>query len=203
MASRNNLFLGVAALVVAFSMVGIPGCGGSSEPTPEQGSPADPPSADTTGALPTETPPDTVASNDAASNDTSTEDSAASTSSVAGEYLLDRDAMKAELRLQMEDSDDPTAAVGIRMMEGIIDGMEWIITLSADGTADSNMTMTGPPEIGVGTWVLDGENITITLTNEAGRVSSNRGTINGDVLEITKAMSPGQSLIMVFEKIEE
>lgn len=129
----------------------------------------------------------------------------ASESSVAGTYELDKEAVRAAAKAEMEkqaaaEDDDDMAAFGATMMLGMIEQMSMTLTLNEDGTAAAVMTMTGETENATGTWSLDGGNISITLAAEGEQPDTATGTVEGDTITMASTGDDDMPFNLVFRK---
>jgi hypothetical protein len=111
----------------------------------------------------------------------------ASAASVAGTYELDKEAVKAAARAEIEtqkdsEEQDEMAEFGNVMMLGMIDSMAMTLTLNADGTAQIVTRMMGNADTARGTWKLDGKTITISAAAEGEELTAMKGTVDGDTI---------------------
>ncbi|TVQ76358.1 MAG: hypothetical protein EA380_08925, partial [Phycisphaeraceae bacterium] len=83
--------------------------------------------------------------------------------SIAGTYTLEKDAVKAALREEINAIEDPEERMMAQMVLGFIDSLEMSITLNDDKTASAVTRAMNTTDTATGTWSRSGENITITL----------------------------------------
>lgn len=91
--------------------------------------------------------------------------------SAAGTYELDKAAMKQAIQAAIPADQKDKMPAGV--LDGMVDGMNVTIDLKADGTASMamKMEMMGQKmeDSGTGTWKLDGNKLTMTTKNKAGK----------------------------------
>ena len=104
--------------------------------------------------------------------------------SIAGTYTLEKDAVKAALREEINAIEDPEERMMAQMVLGFIDSLEMSITLNDDKTASAVTRAMNTTDTATGTWSRSGENITITLAPPDLEPQSMRGTIRNDTLEL-------------------
>lgn len=110
------------------------------------------------------------------------------TDTHAGTWELDiqvvKDAMAAEIAA-IEDPDEREAMeFGMAMIgSGMLDEMEMVLTLNADGTASSTTSMMGQSETVAGTWSARGDRLTIEMAQN-GKSEAVAAVVEGDTLEL-------------------
>lgn len=129
----------------------------------------------------------------------------ASESSVAGNYELDKEAVKAAAKAEMEkqsksEDGDDMAAFGATMMLGMIETMEMNLNINADGTATMIMSGMGESETSTGKWMLDGKKITFNVNQEDGTIETISGTVSGDTITMDSKEEEDAPFDMVFKK---
>lgn len=116
---------------------------------------------------------------------------------AVGTYTLDTDAVKASVQEMFKDM----PGGGKEMVDGMTKDMQGTIELKADGTA--SMDQKGGPSAGTtqGTWKLEGDKVSMTAKDKAGKETTLTGTLAGKVLTLDlPEMAPGKKLAMKFNK---
>lgn len=132
--------------------------------------------------------------------------------SIAGTWELDVAAVKKELpaaiEKEMEGKTEVEKAMAepmLAMMTKMLDSMTMTVDIKADGTWTSVRNYPEPPtmkmteEKEAGTWVLDGETLTVTSTEENGEKRANpktrTGTWKGDEIRVRETGQPFDSVM--------
>lgn len=121
-------------------------------------------------------------------------------SKAAGTYELDTAAMRTSMQAEIDKIEDQMEKMGASMMLGMIGEMSITITLNADGTANGVMVMAGEEDPATGSWTLEGNAISITMTPEGESTAETMtGTFEGDTIRLD---APGEEMPfqMIFKR---
>lgn len=120
--------------------------------------------------------------------------------SIAGTYTLEKDAVKAALREEINTIEDPEEKFMAQMVLGFIDSLEMSITLNDDKTASAVTRAMNTTDTATGTWSRSGENITITLAPPDIEPQAMRGTIRNDTLELHPPETEDVNYRLIFRR---
>lgn len=108
----------------------------------------------------------------------------AEAANLAGTYVLDRDAMKAQVQTRIEATEDPQTITNLQMTQGAIDAMEMVLTLHEDGTLSGDSVTLGRQFTLGGTWRVNGDSITIEMSANDQEPKPYPGQLTGDRIRL-------------------
>ena len=127
-------------------------------------------------------------------------------SSVAGTYVIDTEAFRAEMQKQMAEVPAAEKAMAENMMKPMLDALgKAEVTIKADHTWTGSSEMMGKKQVSEGTWQLQGSELTMTTTKEDGVAVSKeggeikKGTWKDGKIHVTEKQGD-QTMTMVFKK---
>jgi hypothetical protein len=125
--------------------------------------------------------------------------------SVAGTYELDKTAVKtaaeAEIKKkQAENPNDPSAAMAASFMLGMIDSMNFTMTLNDDGSASVVTNAMGQSKTATGTYTVSGSKITLSVAERGQQPNSVTGSVSGDTITLHPPEGEEVPFDMIFKK---
>ncbi|MFI4854282.1 MAG: hypothetical protein ACIAQF_04790 [Phycisphaerales bacterium JB065] len=124
-----------------------------------------------------------------------------SSAKAVGTYELDKEAMKAAVQAEVDQTEDPMEKMGKSMMLGMLDSLSMTFELKADGTFDGTSTMMGETDTVKGNWSLKGSTITFKMSEtDPGDPEEMTGTLSGGTITLIPPDDEDAPFNLIFHK---